>query len=187
MNHRILLRKNDMEFYTFEDILPEKDSVLDMLIVGKVPAPTSVSIGYYFQGKHGKAMWNKLTEYKILNKVTTYHDDSLLKNNMGITDIVKEPRKYGTEPDFGEYIIGKERVISIIEKYTPKVIFFVYKPILEAMVPFTAKVNYGFNDHLNCYFNESRVFLFPMPGTGKVTKPIIEKAMNDLKKCLGRE
>lgn len=180
MNHSVKVRENGKEYRTLEDILPV-DGTLDLLIIGKVPAPTSVASGHYFQGKQGKAMWNKLTEYGILRQTTPYHDDSLLANKIGITDIVKEPREYGAEPTLSEYIDGKERILVIIEKYAPKVIFFVYKPVVEALVPFLSKVEYGFNDHLSRYFNGSKVFLFPMPGTGKVTKTIIDAAMRSLK------
>lgn len=73
---------------------------------------------------------------------------------------------------------------NIIKRYKPKVIFFVYKPILENCVSPLENINYGFNDNLNKYFNGSRVFLFPMPGIGKVTKDIIKSSMTELKEYL---
>ena len=184
MNHKVLYHQNEMEFETLEDILPEKNVHLDMIIVGKVPSPVSVNAGHYFQGKHGKALWNKLVEYGILKKITAYHDDSLLKNDIGITDLVKKTRYTDNEPSMEEYRSGKERLDFIVTTYQPKVLFFVYKRALEACVPFLSKIQYGFNDNLNCHFNGSRVFLFPMPGTGKVTKSIIEASLTSLKQYL---
>lgn len=180
MNHRIKVQKDGKAFFTFQDILPEEGK-LDLLIVGKVPAPTSVRLGHYFQGRQGKAMWNKLTEYGILKLRTDYHDDSLISNNIGITDIVKEPREAGNEPSIFEYQEGKERILRIIDKYNPKVIFFVYKPVLENCVPFMSKIEYGFNDHLSKYFYGSKVFLYPMSGVRMVTTNVIESKMQELK------
>lgn len=87
MNHSVNVRENGKEYKTLEDILPVDGGTIDLLIVGKVPAPISVASGHYFQGKHGKAMWNKLTEYGILKQTTPYHEDSLLANKIGITII----------------------------------------------------------------------------------------------------
>lgn len=187
MNHRITIQVNGQSYDTFEDILPKEDNTtLDMLIVGKTPEPNSVRTGHYFQGKHGVSMWNKLEEYGILKKMSTYHDDSLLLNGIGITDIAKIPRSTGNEPSLTEYIEGKDRIIKIIDKFKPKVVFFAYKPVLEHLTPFLSKINYGFNDNLKDNFNGCRPFLFPMPGTGKVTKEIIQKTMKDLQQYLNK-
>ena len=184
MTHRIQIQKEGKTYDTLEDILPSDSLKLDMLIIGKVPAPESVKAGHYFQGRQGKTMWNKLTSYEILKKNTLYYDDSLLHSKIGITDIVKEPREYGNEPSSSEYSEGKKRIISIIDKYKPKVVFFVYKPVLEHLVSPLCEIIYGFNENLTEYFNGCKVFLFPMPGTPGATKDIIEKAMTDLKKYL---
>lgn len=184
MTHRIQIQKEGKTYDTLEDILPSDSLKLDMLIIGKVPAPESVKAGHYFQGRQGKTMWNKLTSYEILKKNTLYHDDSLLHSKIGITDIVKVPREYGNEPSSSEYSEGKKRIISIIDKYKPKVVFFVYKPVLEHFVSPLCEIIYGFNENLTEYFNGCKVFLFPMPGTRGATKDIIEKAMTDLKKYL---
>ena len=184
MTHRIQIQKEGKTYDTLEDILPSDSLKLDMLIIGKVPAPESVKAGHYFQGRQGKTMWNKLTSYEILKKNTLYHDDSLLHSKIGITDIVKVPREYGNEPSSSEYSEGKKRIISIIDKYKPKVVFFVYKPVLERFVSPLCEIIYGFNENLIEYFNGCKVFLFPMPGTRGATKDIIEKAMTDLKKYL---
>ena len=184
MTHRIQIQKEGKTYDTLEDILPSDSLKLDMLIIGKVPAPESVKAGHYFQGRQGKTMWNKLTSYEILKKNTLYHDDSLLHSKIGITDIVKVPREYGNEPSSSEYSEGKKRIISIIDKYKPKVVFFVYKPVLEHFVSLLCEIIYGFNENLTEYFNGCKVFLFPMPGTRGATKDIIEKAMTDLKKYL---
>ena len=88
------------------------------------------------------------------------------------------------EPSLAEYMEGKQNVLDIIKRHSPKVLFFVYKPILENIVPLFIKVEYGFNDTLSDYFYGSRPFLFPMPGTGKVTTEIIRKSMMELKDYL---
>ena len=68
---------------------------------------------------------------------------------------------------------------ELVNGYRPE-----YAPILENIVPLFTKVEYGFNDTLSDYFYGSRPFLFPMPGTGKVTTEIIRKSMMELKDYL---
>ena len=62
MNHRITFLEEGKHYETFEDILPDTNSVLDMLIIGKTPSPNSVKIGQYLQDRQKKSMWNKLEE-----------------------------------------------------------------------------------------------------------------------------
>lgn len=188
ISHKKIIQENGQSHETFEDILPkDSNATLNMLIVGKTPSPDSVKIGHYFQGKQGMSMWHKLEEYGVLEKRTEYHDDSLLYYGIGITDIVKVPRLTGHEPSLLEYTEGKERIMEIICQFKPKVVFFVYKPVLKHLVPFLSKINYGFNDHLKDKFNGCRPFLFPMPGTGKVTKEIIHKTMTELEMFLEKD
>ena len=153
---------------TLADILPDT-GYLEILFIAKTPAIVSVVAGHYFQGKQGTMFWNRLSEYNIL-KVPNgiFADECLLLNNYGITDIVKVPRNYSNEPSDEEYRSGLQRILTVIEKYKPKVIVFVYKKVLDTIVKLNfgiqAKSNYGFNAQLDKCFN-SKVFVFPMPGT----------------------
>src|SRR5260221_13236088 len=95
--HCIDVKVGSLPVRTLADILPSPPG-LRMLIIGKAPAPLSVDACHYFQGRHGKALWNKLAEYKILNVPSEEEeDDHFLVNGYEITDIVKSPKSFGVE------------------------------------------------------------------------------------------
>lgn len=186
MSYKTKIKVNDIEYDTLKDILPKSNN-LDILFIAKTPALKSVQKGHYFQGRQGTSFWNKLIEYDILKvKKASYPDDNLIEHNYGITDIVKIPRNYGNEPTKNEYKDGLTRILSIIKIKKPKIIVFVYKRVLDNTLKFafdiSKKSNYGFNPELQELFN-SKVFVFPMPGTPCNSIDII-KHMNELKKNL---
>ncbi|MBD8388848.1 uracil-DNA glycosylase family protein [Dysgonomonas sp. BGC7] len=186
MNYKTCILEKGKQYETLEDILP-KSGNLDILFIAKTPATISVNKGHYFQGKQGRMFWNKLADYHILNvPYGEYEDNYLLKNNYGITDIVKIPRDFGNEPSKEEYREGYLRILEIIERYKPKVIIFVYKKVLDEILSikhgFKIKSDYGFNPQYDSDFN-SKVFVFPMPGT-PCTRETSELAMNELSKII---
>lgn len=183
MNYKTKITVDNIEYETLKDILPETNN-LDILFIAKTPALISVDKGHYFQGRQGKAFWNKLIEYDILSvEKDSYPDENLIRHNYGITDIVKVPRNFGNEPTKKEYQAGLSRILSIIKIKKPKIIVFVYKKVLDNTLKYkfniSDKATYGFNKKFQNLFN-SKVFVFPMPGT-PCNSYDIEKHMNDLK------
>lgn len=184
MEHfRIDIIVEGKKFKTLADILPNEGN-LEILFIAKIPTTISVDAGHYFQGRQGTMFWNKLSEFDILKvPYGQYPDEHLLLNNYGITDIVKIPRNYGNEPSDDDYKSGLKRILSIIKKYKPKVIVFVYKRVLDNIVRLNFGINnksiYGFNPQLETYLN-SKVFVFPMPGTPCNRDQAIQ-SMTDLK------
>lgn len=177
---------NGKDYDTLADILPNQGN-LKILFIAKTPATISVAAGHYFQGKQGRMFWNRLAEYKILNvPFGEFEDEYLLKNNYGLTDIVKVPRDYGNEPSDAEYRSGLKRILTIIEKYKPSVIVFVYKKVLDNIVRLNFGINqkskYGFNPQLEKHF-KTKVFVFPMPGTPCKTDEA-KFAMTELKRLV---
>ena len=187
-NFKTTITVGGRQFDTLSDILPDKGN-LEILFIAKTPAIVSVEAGHYFQGKQGTMFWNRLSEYNIL-KVPNgmFADECLLSNKYGITDIVKVPRNYGNEPSDEEYKSGLQRILAIINTFKPKVIVFVYKKVLDNIVRLNfgvqTKSNYGFNSQLEKYFN-SKVFVFPMPGTPCKTEEAI-KSMTAVKNLLNK-
>ena len=169
------------EVLTLRDILPTAPG-LRVLFVGKVPAPVSVEVGHYFQGKQGRIFWKILKEKGLLQQTTDYEDDSLLQHGYGITDIVKVPREYKEEPSDVEYAEGAPQVVNLISVHRPKIIVFVYKRVLDKILKFQfgkeERSAYGFNPSLDELFG-ARVFAFPLPGT-PCTKEHAECAMEEL-------
>lgn len=186
MNYKTKIIVDEIEYETLKDILPDNNDI-EILFIAKTPALVSVEKGHYFQGRQGTAFWNKLIEYKILTvKSETYPDENLIEHNYGFTDIVKVPRNYGNEPTKKEYQDGLSRILEIIKIKNPKIIVFVYKKVLDNILKFGFNINkksdYGFNPKLQELFN-SKVFVFPMPGTPCNSNDII-KHMTDLKSII---
>jgi G:T/U-mismatch repair DNA glycosylase len=160
--------RGDRDVVTLADILPAAGP-MKMLMVAKTPAWVSVDVGHYFQGRQGRMFWNRLTEYGLLDVPSgTFEDEALLGHSYGVTDIVKVPRNYGNEPSDDEYREGLQRILELVAQLEPQVLLFVYKRVLDQILRLSfgqrEKARYGFNDDLNERF-DSRVFVFPMPGT----------------------
>lgn len=179
-DNAVKVKNGNKEYWTLDDILPNGDKTLEVLIIGKVPTPTSVKAGHYYQGSQGQFFWKKLKEYGLLNiGANIYEDNALLENNWGITDVVKEPNDFSDEPTAEEYRKGLQRIKSLLGKYKPRIIVFVYKKVLDYLIG--RKSVYGFNYDFDCEFGTSKVFVFPMKGT-PCKKELQLKVMDELKK-----
>lgn len=179
-DNAVKVKDGNKEYWTLDDILPNGGKSLDVLIIGKVPAPTSVKAGHYYQGSQGQFFWKKLKEYGLLNiGAHIYEDNALLGNNWGITDVVKEPNEFSDEPTAEEYRKGLQRIKSLLGKHKPRIVVFVYKKVLDCLIG--RKSVYGFNLGLDCEFGTSKVFVFPMKGT-PCKKELQLKVMDELKK-----
>lgn len=170
---------------TLRDLLPETPG-LRVLFIAKTPAPESVEIGHYFQGKQGRSFWRMLKEYGLLRPTTDFEDDSFLDHEYGITDIAKIPRPFGQEPSAAEYEAGSHRILKLIRIHRPKVVVFVYKKVLDEVnrleFGIEKKSNYGFNPSLEPDFR-ARIFAFPLPGT-PCTRVEATRAMQELAMCV---
>lgn len=162
------MRAGGRNVVTLADVLPASGP-LKMLMIAKTPALTSVAAGHYFQGRQGRMLWNRLREYGLLSVPPgVFEDDALVAHGYGLTDIVKVPRDYGSEPSDDEYRVGVQRVLRLVAELQPRVLFFVYKRVLDQVLRLafkqSSKASYGFNPALQGRFG-CRVFVFPMPGT----------------------
>jgi hypothetical protein len=181
-----MIRVGRREVVTLADILPSKGP-MKMLMIAKAPALVSVDRGHYFQGRQGRMFWNRLIEHGLLSLPSaTFEDDALLAHGYGITDIVKVPRNYGSEPSDDEYRQGLTRILGLIARLQPQVLMFVYKRVLDQILRFSfrrlEKSRYGFNGDIDERFG-SRVFVFPMPGTPCRSVQAVE-AMKELAEVL---
>ena len=163
---------------------------MKLLMIAKTPAMVSVEAGHYFQGRQGRMLWNRLIEYGLLDVPQgNFEDDALLANGYGLTDIVKVPRDYGSEPSDDEYREGLARILRLVAQLQPQVLMFVYKRVLDQILRFSfgqrEKAHYGFNDELTEHFN-ARVFVFPMPGTPCTSGEAV-KAMTELAGAMRRD
>lgn len=183
-SHKITLLIDGKEIETLADILPEADEQLKILFIGKVPIQKSVDKGHYFQGKQGTALWNRLKEYKLISYPESEDaDDYLLAHKYGITDIAKTSRNFGSEPTIKEYEEGTIRILNLIKKHRPKIVFFVYKKVLEQILFHSSsnkiRVKYGFNHDCN-FFENTKVFVYPANGLKDCPLVLIKKEMSAL-------
>jgi uracil-DNA glycosylase len=174
MNYQAEIECNGRRVKTLADILPESGP-LRMLIIGKCPAPVSVKVGHYFQGRQGQLFWSSLKEYGILRLAgKEYPDEGLARHGYGITDVVKVPREFGAEPSDQEYRAGAGRVMDLIRTLNPSILLFVYKRVLDKIGPLlpgeTVKTECGFDPALEARFG-AKVFLMPLRGVGGVEEP----------------
>jgi G:T/U-mismatch repair DNA glycosylase len=186
VSHIATVRVEGREVPTLSDILPTAGP-MKMLIVAKTPAPISVEAGHYFQGRQGRMFWNRLHDYGLLTTPPgAYEDDFLLEHGYGLTDIVKAPRSYGSEPSDEEYREGLERILELVAHLQPAVVMFVYKRVLDQISRLSfsrrEKSQYGFNASLDPLLG-SRAFVFPMPGT-HCTRAEADIAMTSLADAL---
>lgn len=140
-----------------------------MLIIGKTPTPVSVNAGHYFQGRQGTFMWSQLRSFRILDAAEDeFEDDALIRNGYGITDVVKVPREFGSEPMPIDYAQGWPLVARLIDHLRPEVTFWPYKGALDRVLKHCfgrrQRAAYGFNPVLNRCIGAS-VFVFGMQGT----------------------
>jgi len=186
-SHKVTWKQGNETFDTLEDILPAEGENLRILFVGRVPSPESVRFGHYWQGHHGQLFWEKLREYNILNTPKGIingigEDDHLLHCGYGMIDIANKPRYTGEKVSSAEYREGHARLLSVVSRHNPEVIVFIYKTIIPEILGVIA--DYGFNDNLKGLFGDSRIFVFPMPGT-PCNREVIKSSMGELKDYLG--
>ena len=88
--HRTTLVIDGRPVETLADLPPVRDR---LLFVGLNPSPVSVETGHYFQGRLGRAFWQRLITASILPPDTDLDtaDDALMAEGHGVTDLLKVP------------------------------------------------------------------------------------------------
>jgi G:T/U-mismatch repair DNA glycosylase len=127
--HRVTLVIDGVPVETLADLPPVRDR---LLFVGLNPSPVSVAAGHYFQGRLGRAFWERLIVAQILPKAIPIEtaDDMLVAAGHGVTDLLKEPsaRDAATDDVLRPGVGPLWRKIAI---WRPAAIVFVYKRAAE--------------------------------------------------------
>jgi G:T/U-mismatch repair DNA glycosylase len=74
VGNQVIIKVEGQEIVTLRDILPAKLG-LRVLFVAKTPAPYSVEVGHYFQGRQGTMFWSILKRHGLLTPTTEFEDD----------------------------------------------------------------------------------------------------------------
>ena len=127
--HRLTIVVDGRPVETLADLPPLRDR---LLFVGLNPSPVSVAAGHYFQGRLGKAFWQRLIVAQILPKDTAIEtaDDALVAAGHGVTDLLKVPSARDTATD-DALRAGVGPLWQKIAIWRPAAIVFVYKRAAE--------------------------------------------------------
>ena len=127
--HRTTIEVDGVPVETLADLPPLRDR---LLFVGLNPSPVSVRAGHYFQGRLGRAFWQRLMVAQILPHETPIEtaDDMLVAAGHGLTDLLKvpSPRDTATDDVLRAGVGPLWRKIAI---WRPAAVVFVYKRAAE--------------------------------------------------------
>src|SRR3954465_10656178 len=88
MSHRATEEWMGQPVETLEDLLRPG---LRAVCVGINPAPTSVAVGHYYQGRLGQQFFARLRSAGKIGPADAWEDESAFEFGIGFTDIVKRP------------------------------------------------------------------------------------------------
>jgi G:T/U-mismatch repair DNA glycosylase len=127
--HRATLVIDGDSVETLADLPPLRDR---LLFVGLNPSPVSVAAGHYFQGRLGRAFWERQIVAQVLPKDTPIEtaDDMLVAAGHGVTDLLKVPSARDTATD-DVLRAGVGPLWRKIAIWRPAAIVFVYKRAAE--------------------------------------------------------
>lgn len=127
--HRTTIEIDGVAVETLADLPPLRDR---LLFVGLNPSPVSVAAGHYFQGRLGRAFWERLIVAQILPRDTPIEtaDDMLVAAGHGLSDLRKVPSARDTATD-SELRAGVGPLWQKIAIWRPAAVVFVYKRAAE--------------------------------------------------------
>jgi TDG/mug DNA glycosylase family protein len=127
--HRTTIDVAGASVETLADLPPLRDR---LLFVGLNPSPVSVAAGHYFQGRLGRAFWQRLIVAQILPHDTPIEaaDDALVAAGHGLTDLLKVPSTRDTATD-SVLRAGVGPLWQKIAIWRPAAVVFVYKRAAE--------------------------------------------------------
>lgn len=119
--HRVTVDWMNETVVTLADLLRRG---LHAVVVGINPAPVSVAVGHYYQGRFGQHFFKLLSRGGLLPSGEGFDDDRAFAAGVGFTDVVKRPtpNKNGVrlrELRHGRQLLEKK----LIDIHVPKIIF----------------------------------------------------------------
>ena len=141
---------------TLADLFPGEPRAV---CVGINPAPRSVEVGHYYQGRSGQRFFTRLQQAEVLDPISDgFEDDAAVAAGIGFTDVVKRPTSLADQLTSAEKRHGVELVVEKLQTLHAPVVIFPFKA---AAVELVGK--FEGNGWLGREFAGSRLFVMPGP------------------------
>jgi TDG/mug DNA glycosylase family protein len=110
----------------------------------------------------GQRFWKLLVNHRILPQPAPgqFHDELLLANRFGITDIVKVPSARADTLDSADVDHGRTVLRKKIEDLKPRIVCSIYKTALERLLETKFKNQWGL---VSQRLADSSIFILPFP------------------------
>lgn len=144
------------EIETLADLIPADPK---FVCVGINPAPTSVAVGHYYQGRQGQRFFARLVQAGVLQPVSGgFEDDAAVAAGVGFTDLVKRPTARADEVRPDELRHGREVLERKLTHTGAPALVFPFKAAAVALVG-----RFEGNGWLPRRFAGCRLFVMPGP------------------------
>lgn len=171
-SHKVTMDWLGESIETLADLWPRAPKAV---IVGINPAPVSVSIGHYYQGRMGQALFRRLREAEVLGQATHgYEDDHAVAAGIGFTDVVKRPTISASEVGREEVRVGTEALEQKLGERSVPLVIFSFKQAATTLLG-NFKGNGFLSDHT---LGGASVFVMPGPYESALTA---KKTLQDLR------
>lgn len=113
IGHQALVEWRGEQVLTLADLIPERPRAV---VVGINPAPKSVAVGHYYQGRLGQMFFARLRTAGVLPLSDgSWDDDQAFAAGLGFTDIVKRPTASAADLRREEFTHGADRLLARLE------------------------------------------------------------------------
>lgn len=117
---------------TLEDLLSPS---LRAVCIGINPAPLSVEVGHYYQGRLGTRIFGRLIQAGAFDQGNyAFEDDAAFSAGIGFTDIVKRPTARGTSVKASEFRHRKDLLERKLDEIRPALVIFTFKKAATVML-----------------------------------------------------
>lgn len=117
---------------TLADIWPENPTAM---IVGLNPAPPSVHVCHYYQGRSGRGQLMRLVRCGLIGEPSGgYFEEAALARGVGFTDIVKRPSIGEADVSAAEIDHGRTVLEAALAAHSVPLVICVFRQPVEALL-----------------------------------------------------
>jgi TDG/mug DNA glycosylase family protein len=121
------------EVLTLADLVPSGQ--VRAVVVGINPAPPSVAVGHYYQGRLGQQFYARLRQAGVLGpRLGPWDDDDAVEAGLGFTDIVRRPTATAADVRPEEYRHGRARLLEHLEGLSAPLVIFTFKKTAQILM-----------------------------------------------------